>query len=225
MKRPIAALVLGAAMVFASASAESAAAAVTPPAGTPNLALMVVQPSDLVAGATLGNQEYVQPPTGFTAQYGSEFTSAATPDGVNYSLLLDFVALAPSASTASALFTSQQAYDESSKGRAQTVKDIIKGAGKHSRLKAKDIKFSQAQSAGVGTSSFEETITIKVKHTSVQEVYLMFVDGTVDTSLELVGVANKPVPESDAVTLAGAMLSHINTVLATGSTGASGVTG
>jgi hypothetical protein len=227
MKRPTITPALGAALVLAGATAASAGAAgvVTPPAGTPNLALMVVQPTDLVPGAVIGDQAYVQPPSGFTADYGSDFTTASTSDGVNYSLVLDYVALAPDPTTADTLYAGEQAFEQSRKGRKFIVKSIIRAAGKRSHLKAKNVKFSAEQSAGVGQSSYEETITVAAKHIMVSEIYLIFQEGNVVASLELVSEADKPVPGTDATTLAAAMDSHIKSVLAaSGATGATGTT-
>lgn len=225
MKRRTITPALGAALVLAGATAASAGAAgvVTPPAGTPNLALMVVQPTDLVAGAVIGDQAYVQPPSGFTAQYGSDFTTASTPDGANYSLVLDYVSLAPDPTTADTFYADQQAFEQSRKGRKFIVKSIIHAAGKKSHLKAKNVKFSAEQSAGVGASSYEETITVAAKHVHVSEIFLIFQEGDVVASLELVGEADKTVPAADATTLATAMDTHIKSVLASsGATGASG---
>ncbi len=209
---------------LALACATDAGAVVTPPAGTPNLALVVIQPTDLVAGATLASQEYIVPPTGFSAQYGSEYTSASTSDGVNYSLVLDYAAIAPTVATATSFMTTQVAYEQSAKGRRNVIRAIIKGGGKRGHLKPKNIKFTLAQSAGVGDSSFEETITVTRGRRSVQEVDVIFQDGAVCASIELVGQINGQVPETDATTLAAAMVSHINTVIG-GATGASGTTG
>jgi hypothetical protein len=225
MSRSIITLTLAGAITLANVGSAGASGVVTPPAGTPNLALMVLQPADLVPGSVLGDQAYIAPPTGFTAQYGSEFTSASTPDGVNYSLVLDYVALAPDVSTATTFFNVEDAYVDSRKGRKLITKNIIKAAGKKAHLKSKNVKFTGEQSAGIGTGSYVETITVKAKHQSVQEVYLIFDDGTVCTSLELVGEVNKKVPESDATTLATAIVAHIGSVLAVGgTTGASGTT-
>jgi hypothetical protein len=225
MSRSIITLALAGAIALANAGSAGASGVVTPPAGTPNLALMVIQPSDLVPGSVLGDQAYIAPPDGFTAQYGSEFTTASTADGVNYSLVLDYVALAPDVATATAFYGVEQAYVDSRKGRKFVTNNIIKAAGKKAHLKSKNVKFSHEQRAGLGTGSYEETITVKAKHDSVQEVYLIFDDGTVCTSLELVGEVNKQVPESDATTLATAIVAHIGSVLAaSGTTGATGAT-
>jgi hypothetical protein len=144
-------IALGTTFVLAVAGIAGAAV-VTPPAGTPNLAAMVIQPGDLAPGAVLGAQGYVTPPSGLTAEYDSSFTSAATSDGVSYLLLSDNIALAPTPTTASAFYVGEREAFDSSKGRKLVVREIIKQAGKKSTLKAKDIKFSDAGSAGIGSS-------------------------------------------------------------------------
>jgi hypothetical protein len=212
-------------VVAALASAGTAlGAVVTPPAGTPNLALMAIQPSDLTAGAVIGGQNYVTPPTGFTADYGSYFSTSATPDGVSYYDLEDYVALAPSSTLANEFIAAETQSVTSHKGRKAFVKASIKQAGKKAHLVAKDFKFSGAGSMGVGTDSFVETLTITVKHKKVREVLAWFNVGSVSASLLLVGETNEKIPQSDAILLATAMDTHINAVLS-GATGPSGTTG
>ena len=126
-----------------------AAAAVTPPAGTPNLAAMVLQPGDLAAGAIAGTQRYVTPFGGFTAQYDGSFTTAATPDGVSYYLVSDGVSLAPDAAVVSTLFGAEKAFFNSKKGHKLVDKGIIQGAGKKAHLKASNIKFKDRGSIAV----------------------------------------------------------------------------
>jgi hypothetical protein len=155
---------LGVGVAVACCGVGVAWAAVTPPAGTPDLALMVLQPADLAPGAVSGAQGYVAPPKGLTAQYAADFTTASSPDGVNYSLLVDDVAVGPTASASSAYFVAQRKSIASTKGRRGIVRSILHSAAKADHLKAKDVKFSAAGSAGVGTSSYIETLTISTKH-------------------------------------------------------------
>jgi hypothetical protein len=218
-------VLLGAAVTLAAAG--SALAAVTPPAGTPNLALMAIQPSDLAAGAVTGaDVGYDTPPSGFTAEYAGYFTSAATSDGVAYSLLQDDISLAPDTTTASEYVAVEKLLYTSKAGRKAIVKAAIKDAGgKKSHLTLSDFKFSGAESAGVGTGSLVETLTVTYKRKKVREVILVFDDGTVAGSLVATGKVNEKVPQSDAITLGTAMYTHINAVLAAGATGPSGTTG
>jgi hypothetical protein len=199
------------------------AATVTPPAGTPNLAAMVLQPGDLAAGAVAGTQRYVTPLSGFTAQYDGIFTTAATPDGVGYYLVSDGVSLAPDASVVSTLFGAEKAFFNSKKGHKLVDKGIIQDAGKKAHLKASSIKFKDRGSIGVGGGSFLLAIGISSKHTSIHEDLVLFEQGTVYVELVLTGKPGKSIPGSDAVLLATAIDSHVNSVLA--STGTTGLTG
>jgi hypothetical protein len=209
------------AVLLALSSTSPASAVVTPPAGTPNLALMVIQPADLVPGAVIGDQAYVTPPAGFTADYGSVFSSASTPDGVKYALLEDYVALAPSATLAGDFFADQQSLFDTTKGRKDLTKEIIKDAGKHAHLKPRDVKYTDAGTAGVASSSFIETITIRARHAKLQEVVVLFADADVEASLVIAGTTDETIPQSDGVGLSTTIDSHIHAVLAgTGATGA-----
>ena len=75
----------------------------TPPAGTPNMAAMVVQPSDLEPGASIAAQRYVAPPKDFTAEYAALYTDAITVAGTNFASIEDDVALASTATPGSDL--------------------------------------------------------------------------------------------------------------------------
>jgi hypothetical protein len=216
---------LGVGAVIACCGVGVAWATVTPPAGTPDLALMVLQPADLAPGAAIGAQGYVAPPKGLTAEYSGDFTTASSPDGVDYTLLADNVAVGPTASASSTYFVAERKSVASTKGRRKIVRAIVHSAKKADHLKAKDIKFSGAGSAGIGTSSYVETLTISVKHNKVREVLLLFDDGTVEAELLMAGEVNERIPRSDATALAATIDMHIQSVLATGTTGPSGVSG
>lgn len=231
MRRRGGVLIAGLAVVLtAVASSAAAAGVVTPPAGTPNLALMVIQPPDLVPGATLGGQGYLKPPSGFTAYYGSVFDLASTADGVKYDSIEDYIALAPDATAANLFFAGQEATFATARGRKRLVKSLLKENAKHGskkdRLKAKDITFTAAGSAGIGATSFIETINFKLKHGFGQQVVLLFDTGTIDVSLVLTGPLNEQIPQSDAIALGNTINAHITSVLATpaGATGATGAT-
>lgn len=225
MSRRRLAVLVGLAVPLAAAG-NALGAVVTPPAGTPNLALMAIQPSDLTPGAVIGTDVgYDTPPSGFTAQYVGYFTTASTTDGVAYGLLDDEVSLAPTAAEASAYTASEETLYTSKKGRKLIIKYAIKAAGKKAHLKASDFKFSGAESAGVGSGSLVETLTLTIKHKKVREVIVAFDDGSVAGDLVATGEVGEQVPQSDGMALATAMYGHINAVLAAGATGPSGTTG
>jgi hypothetical protein len=217
----IVALVLTAAA--AGCASAGAAEVVTPPPNTPNLALMVIQPSDLAPGAVIAGQAYVSPPRDFTAAYDSAMTSTTTSNGTEYAALEDFVALAPDATTANSYFGSEQSLFDSRAGHKTLVRRFMKQFPKRERVTKKDFSFSASGTAGVGSSSLVETITFDIKHQRFQEVIIVFNVGAVDVIQVLSGELNQQVAQTDAVALANTVDTHINTVL--GTTGATGTTG
>lgn len=210
-------------VILALTAAGTAAASVNPPAGTPNMAAMVLQSPDLAPGAVAGQQGFVKPPSGFSAQYDAEFTQASTPDGISYYSISDFVAIAPSAATVDSFLGEETSVFRSKAGHKLLSAVIIHAAGKKAHLEAKDVKYHDLGSLGVGQSSFVETIGVKAKRVSVHEDVVLFQQGTAYGFLVMAAKPGEQVPTSDASALAGAMDAHINVVLgATGSTGTTG---
>jgi hypothetical protein len=193
----------------------------TPPANTPNMSLMVLQPADLQPGANLSAQRYIRPPKGFSAAYATVFTNATTASGGKLDSVESDVALAPSTTSPSNLEAVNQLVFSTRRGRKGFVKDFIKSAGKKARLKAKNFKFSPVTTASVGSQSFVDTVTISHKGSTVQEVFVFFADGDAYSATVLVG---STVAQSDAVALAQLVDGHIHSVLGGGATGASGAT-
>lgn len=217
-------LTVGTALAASGAAVAVGATAVTPPAGTADLAAMALQSTDFAAGAVAAEQGYVQPTTGFTAEYDGGFTTASTPDGVSYYSVGDLISIAPTASTVSTFFNAESAFFRSKQAHKLLDKVIIAAAGKKAHLKARNIKYGVGGSLGVGNGSSLETIGLKNKRTSVHEDVVLFEQGTVYVLLILVAKPGETIPTSDATALASAIDNHVNSVLA-GSTGPSGVTG
>jgi hypothetical protein len=212
-------------LAVGAAPAALAAAPVTPPADTPNLALMVIQPADLVPGAVISAQHYVTPPprSGLTAQYSSGFSTASTTDGVSYAGLTDTVAIGPSSAAASGLFADEAKLFGSARGRAILRRAFVKSTAKRLHPKASDVTFGAATAAGVGSDSFIETVTYKLHHTTVHQLIVFFDDGALYGGLALTGKNNEQIPQADGVSLAGTIDAHIHAVL--GTTGSTGTTG
>jgi hypothetical protein len=213
---------LSVALVLGGAAGASALGA-NPPAGTPDMAGMVVQSADLAAGAVAGQQGYVKPPRQFSAEYVAGFTKASTSDGVSFYSVADLVAIAPSAATVSTFVGLETQLFRSKLGHKLLDTVIIQAAGRHVHLKAKNIAYQTVGSVGVGQSSFLETIGVSARHVSVHEDVILFQQGTVYGFLTLTAEPGETIPQGDATSLAEAMDSHINSVLAAyGSTGATG---
>jgi len=171
------------------------------------------------------SQGYVTPLTGFTAQYDGIFTTAATPDGVSYYDVTDGVSYVADAAAVSTFFTEEQALFNPKRGHELFDKGFIRAVGRKAHIKASEIKFKDAGSVGVGGGSFLLRIGVSHKHTSIREDLVSFEQGTVYVQLVVVGKPNEKVPDSDAVQLATAIDSHVNSVLASiGATGPTGAT-
>jgi hypothetical protein len=213
----------------ALATAGVAAAAVTPPPGTPDLAAMALAAGDLAPGTVAApHQGYVAPVTGFTAEYDAGFTTASTTDGVSYYSIGEYISIAPSASVVSTFFNAETAFFRSKHGHKLLDKVIAAAAGRHAHLRSRNIRYEVGGSLGVGTASFLETIGLRDGHTGVHEDVVLFSQGTVYVLLVMTANPGEQIPRSDAATLAAAIDTHIDTVLATpagGSAGPSGGTG
>jgi hypothetical protein len=223
MRRTVVPLGLVGLVAVVAVPAAFAAGSVNPPAGTPDLAAMVIQPSDLEPGVDVVNQAYVKPPTGFTAAYSSVLSGATTMGGTEYASIEDDVALAPSSVASGNLFLGEQAVLTTRKGRAAIAKSVVKDYGKKAHLKTSDIKFGAPINAGIGTASVAELLTIKVKHNTVPEAIVSFYDGDTYADVALVGKLNAKLSLTDATALGSTIDSHIHTVL--GATGTTGTTG
>jgi hypothetical protein len=219
-------LVLGAAIALSAAGVAAAASTVTPPAGTPNLAATVLQPSDLAAGSTAEAQSYFAPAagSGFTAQYSIEYSNVASTDGVRYSNVTDTVGIGPSSTAAARLLAFEQHVLGTAAGHKEVARVFVKTTPKRDHPTLSDVKFSDAASAGVGSESVIETITYTVKRTKIQQVLVVFIDGDAYNALTLTGVPNRTVPQADGVALSTSVDAHLDATLS-GSTGATGVTG
>jgi hypothetical protein len=200
------------------------AATVTPPAGTPDLSQVVIQPTDLAPGAVVGPAGYQSPISGFPAIYANEYRNASTPDGVTYYDVDDSAFLGSSPTDASLFLNAEKAYFKSQKGQKQLKKIIIKAGGK-AHLKAKDISFGGGASAGVGTASAIFTERVATKRYKDNESIVLFTEGDFYSAVALTATANERIPLADAVGLATATDTHIKALIAAGSTGASGTTG
>jgi len=185
------------------------------------MSAMVVQPSDLEPGASIAAQRYVAPPSDFTAEYAALYTDATTTAGTNFVSIEDDVALASSATPGSNLEAAEQAVFATPGRRRAFVKGYIKAAGKKLHLVPKDFKFSATASAGVGSASFVEIVTVRRGRHHFDEGFVGFADG--DTYSGFILIASH-IPQSDAVAIAQAADAHIQAILGSGATGASGTT-
>ena len=209
--------------VFALATPAAFAAA--PPPGTPDLAAMALQASDLAPGALAAHQGYVRPTAGFIAQYDGGFITASTPDGASYYSLGDYISISASASTVNRFFGAEKAFFLSAQGHRLLDGVIIAAAGRRAHLSDREIRYESGGTLGVGTASFLETIGLQTGSVDVHEDVVLFAQGTVYVLLIMTGDPGVTIPRADAGALATAIDGHINSVLAFGATGATGTTG
>ena len=106
-----------AASALACAVGVAVAQAVAPPAGTPDLASMTVQSSDLAPGAELGTDAYARPHGKFTAEYDRNYSLAQAAAGGPPFILSTSLMFAPKASVAGAYLTEARALFASKLGR------------------------------------------------------------------------------------------------------------
>jgi len=222
------ALVAAVMAVFGAAGAALAATGVNPPAGTPNLAQMVLAPADLASSAGVAGSGYTTPPQGFNAAYAATLFPSVTSDGVKYASVTSEVAVAPEVGDATAQLAYEYSQYYSPGGRRRFVRAVVKASPKHGpdHLTARNFAYSGVGPAGIGDDSYIETLTLSKHHRRVQQVYLVYVTGTYYVYVNLTGTANEDVPQSDAVAFGRTVAAHIVAVLGDGgTTGASGTTG
>jgi hypothetical protein len=113
------------------ALAAASAQAYSPPKGTPNLAKMTLQPSDLAPGATLLVNSYFDPGGGvhLRAEYDRDWGAASTAGGVKLQQLQTQITLATSTAWAHTIFTQVPSIYGSSGGRGSLIDNIDAGNG------------------------------------------------------------------------------------------------
>jgi hypothetical protein len=209
----------------------TSAQAVVPPTGTPNLALMALQPLDLQPGATLGTDAYLTPPRGFIADYERAFSAVTTTGGTPLEGIQMQVLLANSPAGAKSFFTILRRVYGSKSGRALLASEIVHGGGTGSGIKPGNIHFGKLRSIGLGQQSLLEPITVRITsatnrftpRTLATDAVVVQIDGVI---VNLTVAALKPTLAPAVTTaLAATLIAHVTTVLAaSGSTGATGAT-
>jgi opacity protein-like surface antigen len=205
-----------------AALAAAVAQAVTPPAGTPNMAAMAVQRGDLggATGAFVGG--YAKPQTGFVAAYTRTFGVAEARSGGSPFEVETELELAAKASTALRVVREEKVLYSSKEGRALLGAVIVGRAPKKDHVTLKSLVFSAPTTLHVGSDSFIESLSLQVKGFKEILRFATLDVSRVAVSLIFVGVGTL-VPESTVTELSGAVAAHIRRVLAK-SSGASGST-
>lgn len=209
--------------IIAALAALDAQAATTPPAGTPDLALMTVQPADLAAGARVTVDDYVAPPANFTAEYARHFTNAQPPGGGPTFALDTELALARSSAVATVALAGERRIYGTKAGHQLIASALIAAAGSRARIRRRDVHFSKIVPIAAGSGSFYMPVRVRVNHRSVFADFSVLGEGTIVANLTYVSLSQR-LPTSLVAGLATAVTGRIASVLA-GATGSSGPTG
>ena len=201
------------AAIAISALAAASAEAYSPPKGTPNLAKMTLQPSDLAPGATLLVNSYTDPGgpgLHVCAEYDRDWGAASTTGGVKLQQLQTSITLTTSTTWAHIVFGQIPGIYGASGGRGSLIDNVDAGNGSSATLR--DARFSKMRSIGVGQQSIYGSATIATKGSTLA---IGFAWVRVDAAIALVlAVAPRP-PLADSVTIALAktMAAHMTSVL------------
>jgi hypothetical protein len=194
------------------ALAAASAQAYSPPKGTPNLAKMTLQPSDLAPGATLLVNSYFDPGGGvhLRAEYDRDWGAASTASGVKLQQLQTQITLATSTAWAHTIFTQVPSIYGSSGGRGSLIDNIDAGNGSSATLK--NARFSKLRSIGVGQQSMYGSATIATKASTIAAGFAWI---RVDAAIALLVVVAPKAPLADSVTIALAktVAAHMTAVL------------
>ena len=221
-RRTVSLAALGVAVAFGVLVAS--AAALAPPAGTPDLSQMTIQPSDLAAGAKIGVDAYAKPPANFAAEYDRTFTVAATKAGVRMFGLDTQVLLANTPAVAVGFFTLERGIYRSKLGRRLLSKALESDTGKNG-VKLTQVHFEKFRALALGSQAFVQAVLLKIKNVKAAADFVVLRDGSVVTTLTVVLVQPKRTL-AVATELGKDFVTHITAVLAaTGPTGPSGATG
>jgi hypothetical protein len=201
-----------AAAVAICAIAAASAQAYSPPKGTPDLAKMTVQPSDLAPGATLLVNGYFDPGSGFheRAEYDRDWGAASTTGGVKLQQLQTEVTLATSTSWAHTIFGQIPGIYGSSGGRSSLIDNIDAGNGSSATLG--DARFAKLRSIGVGQQALYGSATITTKGSTLA-VGFAWVRVDAAIALLVVVVPKAPLADSVTITIAKRVAAHMTSVL------------
>jgi hypothetical protein len=203
---------VAAAALAICALAAASAQAYSPPKGTPDLAKMTLQPSDLAPGATLLVNTYFDPGGGLhlRAEYYRDWGAASTTGGVKLQQIQTQVTLATSTTWARTIFGQIPSIYGSSGGRGSLIDNIDAGNGSSATLK--NAHFAKLRSIGVGQQSMYGSATITDNGSTIAAGFAWV---RVDAAIAFLVVVSPKAPLADSVTIAIAktLAAHMTSVL------------
>jgi hypothetical protein len=208
--RRVVAAALATSALATSALGAASAQAYTPPKGTPDLAKMTLQPSDLAPGATLLVNSYFPGGLHERDEYDRDWGVVSTTGGVKLQQLQTEITLATSTTWAHAVFGQVPSIYDSSAGRRSLIDNIDAGNGSSATLK--DARFGTLRGIGVGQQSMYGSATIATKGSTIAAGFAWVrVDAAIAT---LVVVAPKaPLADSVTIAIAKTVAAHMKSVL------------
>jgi hypothetical protein len=209
------AIMAPAAAALTLAACTGAADAYSPPRGTPDLAKMTLQPSDLAPGAVVLVSSYFDPGSGLNlrAQYDRDFGAAATTAGVKLGQIQVSITLADSTAYAKTLFAQIPSTYGTQAGHAILALEVVPVSVNGFHPTPNNARFGKLRSAGIGQQSLLESGTITTKDATIAADFVWLrVDGVL-ASLAVVA-AQPPLADSVAIRLARTIAAHITSVLA-----------
>ncbi len=200
------------AAIAMAALVAATAQAYAPPRGTPNLAEMTLQPSDLAPGATLLVNGYSDPGGSglhVRAEFDRDWGAASTTAGVKLQQVQTTITLAASTKWAQAVLGQVPGIYGASAGHEDLMANIDAGNGSSATIK--DARFSKLRSIGVGQQSVYGSATIATKgSTLIADFAWVRVDAGIAFVLV---VAPKPLADSVTIALARTLAAHMTSVL------------
>jgi hypothetical protein len=191
--------------IASTASLATPAAAITPPAGTPDLSLMVLQPTDF-SSTTVLNEGY-QKDADYVAVYGRDFGPTVTRSGTPLDSAYSEVDLESDLETASLDSLLLYAAVHTKAFRRTLVSNLAETATSEFRVKVtrKDILVGRLRSLHVGQDSVLVPITIRMRPQSVHLYLGFFRFNRAQASFALEATRGHAVSLSEATSIAGLM--------------------
>ncbi len=209
-----------AALALAALAADASAKPYIPPPGTPDLAKMTLQPSDLAPGAKPWSDGYVAPPAGtnLRALYDRRFRVETTKGGVKLTDIETDINYAGSTASAEAFFAREAQATGTARVRTDLLFDLWSGPADTNPtppplFTLKDADFGKPHGIGIGEQSQLESVSVATKPTTIVADQLIWRIG--DVVATVVVAASPDLANSVSIALARTMAAHITAVLGT----------
>jgi hypothetical protein len=197
-----------------AAIAVAAAQAFTPPKGTPDLAKMTLQPSDLAAsGKVTSSYQPVVEGSNERAEYLRAFLAPTTRGGVKLESISTAVQLFDTTADATAAFAQDQRVEGSATGRMVLFGAWHPASGPGSGATLRDAHFAPLAAIGAGRQSLLLSMTVATPGSTLVADSVDLRVGDVLVGLEI-GATTPKLTASLATGLARAVAAHVKSVLA-----------